>query len=879
MKTKIVILLTFSLLLAGFHAESTEPIQKISVLKKTDLELCPPGKPHLFINFEGQKITAPASPDEKLTVIEKAGSQDKDEAQKAVMAMALAGNLHTFRDLLKNKDTRLLQSYAISYQNSNRTVCIDPEIEDAVIEHFDDPELRMPMLSFFVNNKYRGRAFFNKLLQLELDIKDMRTFSWVIKSLLATNLPGIEEEVFIHAKRYTVGMDLKYWWSLISIDQHYMEFFINRNYKPAVGYMKMILDETHYSKTRDMHLTHVINRHTAIYYRLDNFPSYLVEDIYAKQLGKLEDVEWDELFNIELELVGRYALKHALSYENRSEIVEHLSRILQNEAVFSEHTVKEYKTDYIDYKIRDRVYEMLTRSGTDAAGVALIRELNRLVEAREAISGHTLKVHILNKLLNLPGTVKLDIAEFMRAVPELDERTRVLIVPQILAKHPHPEGHAYLLSLLEFTIEYGEEYKMYYGHDYKKGYNLMISTLLLFDKAEYLFNTRHKVEELFEQGKLDEDLYVSSSKKINSLIGNESPMFTKLMERREAEEKARKRQIAKEEEAEWMKPFEEKIEDNMSREGIMRNIKALSRYGGGANNASKWLVIAGADIIPYAHEALRDPESSPEFKVKLINILGEIGDSRSIRPIIKATHKMKEKAQVYKYAFLALAQMPMTEASFAFAREQLENEREPIVHGSALIYFAIHRDQRALEWAKKYSSSDKEPRVRYAALYLSSRLGNKDATETILGLLKNETKRSEQEMLLRSLAELVSPEEFHRLTGKLGISKNLEHYKNALWISEFRNASDDVKSVYAEKLLGSSVLWDRMEGVRYLIRENQEEILQKYLLIDPRVELPFVLEAMQSNTGSLIIVEARKMGYRIEQTDGDINLVKIQKKR
>jgi hypothetical protein len=517
---------------------------------------------------------------------------------------------------------------------------------------------------------------------------------------------------------------------------------------------------------------------------------------------------------------------------------------------------------------------MLTQSGTDAAGIALIKELNRLVKIQKSKSSHTLKVHILNKLLNLPSTVKLDIPEFMKAVPELDERTRILIVPQILAKHPHPEGHAYLLSMLEFIVAYGEEYKMYYGQDHRAGYNQMISTLLLFDKAEYLFSTHLKVEELFEQGKLDEDLYVTSSKQLNSLIGNESPMFTRLMERREAEEKARKRQIAKEKEAEWMKPFEEKIADNMSHEGIRRNIKVLSRYGSGAKNASKWLIIAGDDILPYAHEALRDPESSPEFKVQIINILGAIGDKRSIKPIIETAHQMKETAQVYKYAFLALAKMPMTEASFAFAREQLELEREPIVHASALIYFAIRKDQRALKWAKKYSSSDAEPRVRNAALYLSARLGDKDAVETILVSLKNETKRSEQEILLRSLAELTSPEEFQRLTGKLEISKDSKHYKNTLWISEFRNATDDKKSVYAEKLIDSSVLWDRREGVRYLIKENQEEILRKYLLTDPRVELPFTLEAMQSPVGLLIIVEARKMGYRIEQTDGDINLVK-----
>ena len=58
------------------------------------------------------------------------------------------------------------------------------------------------------------------------------------------------------------------------------------------------------------------------------------------------------------------------------------------------------------------------------------------------------------------------------------------------------------------------------------------------------------------------------------------------------------------------KPYEEQIKENISPEGIQRNINALSNYGSGAKSAAKWLVIAGPDILPYAHTALRDPEAS-----------------------------------------------------------------------------------------------------------------------------------------------------------------------------------------------------------------------------------------------------------------------------
>jgi HEAT repeat protein len=833
--------------------------------------LCPEADHQKSITLNGRAISVPKILEEK-ELLERLHSRDQKESFTSAISLGLGGSMRAFSVLLKKRDLNLLSLYGSYYQNRNGSRCIDPLLEKKIIEKFDDPELKEYLLTFFRKNLYQSRELFEKLVAVDLVLKEIRFSTAMVGALAATHQPDIENEVLEHAIRYTVDVEPNYWHMLLPIDKYYLDFFVQRNYKPAVSFMQEILDETHYAIVPETYRTHVYNRHRALYYQLDRFPSSLVAGVFAKQLSKLENVARDEIFfNIELEAAGRYALKHAVSFEGRNEIVRYLAEILATEQAYAL-SASDSVIAVIDYKMRSHAIEFLAQAGTRDSGIILTTELNRQVSLPRGKSSLALIAQILNNLIALPATIEIDVPEFMKAVKKMDERTQLLIVPQVLKKHPHFEGHVFLLSQLDNIVSSARDFKLKYGMDYKYAYKMIFDVLITFDAADYLFLTRQEVDGLFEKESLDEELYISSSKQLNALIGNESELYTALREKREVEEIERKRKRAYAEETRYRQNFEDQITENMSPEGIRKNIQALSQHGSRSKNAALWLVMTGPDILPAAHSAIRHPDTDIKVKLKLIAILGAIGDARSIQPILDAVRS--EPENIHKHVFLALSQMPMTKESFDFAVALLTEEHNVIVQRSALVYFAAHRERRALNWAKKYSQPDINKELRLAALFLLARLGEQEAKGLILEALKSEQKRSNLETMLRSLAEVTTPEEFISITDNMNLDKKPQWFHSAQWITKFRNAEGKRKAVFAERLLTSDYYWDIREAAQYLIKEEETEILQRHLLPDPRVEHPLILEAMQHRAGRTIYLEARKMGYRFKETPEGIQLVR-----
>jgi hypothetical protein len=478
--------------------------------------LCPKGNHHKSINMNGRPISVPKILDEK-ELLEKLRSEDEEEALTAAISLALGGNLKAFSLLLEKRDMNLLRMYGWNYQNRNGHRCVAPFIENKVIELFDDPEIREPLLSFFGKNLYQSRELFEKLFSVDLDLKKIRVYSSVIRAIVATNQRDIEEKMLQHAMQYTQNIEVKYWHNFMPIDKYYLDFFIQRNYKPAVTYMQEILDETHYSIVSKTHKTHVYNRQRALYYQLDKLPSYLVEEVFAEQLSKLKGITRDEIFfNIELEYAARYALKHALSLEGRKNIVQYLALLLATEQTPNPSASKKALA-LIDYKMRSNAIEFLGQANTRGTGPILIKELNRQVDLANGRSSTSLVGHILTTLSTLPASIEIDIPKFMKAVYELDKRTQLLIVTHILGKHPHPEGHAFLLSQLQDIASPGENFRMQYGVESKSAFKLIFDILITFDAADYLFLSRQKIDNLFGGGGLDEQSYISYSKQLNAL--------------------------------------------------------------------------------------------------------------------------------------------------------------------------------------------------------------------------------------------------------------------------------------------------------------------------------------------------------------------------
>ena len=95
-----------------------------------------------------------------------------------------------------------------------------------------------------------------------------------------------------------------------------------------------------------------------------------------------------------------------------------------------------------------------------------------------------------------------------------------------------------------------------------------------------------------------------------------------------------------------------------------------------------------------------------------------------------------------------------------------------------------------------------------------------------------------------------------------------------MWLSEYRNATSAKKAEAARKLLQSEYLLDRREAVQYLIGRNRVDILEHFLFADPMVELSYMVEVHGSHVGQLIVLEAKKMGYLIEEANDGIRLSK-----
>jgi hypothetical protein len=579
------------------------------------------------------------------------------------------------------------------------------------------------------------------------------------------------------------------------------------------------------------------------------------------------------LFNVELEAVGRRSIEHAQSIAQRKRIVDHLERIIQtgNRLGYGVCEEKAHSTGSFNIIIRSRLIQFLGQAATDEAAEVLLQEFQDLVEKKGCRDATNMASQVVIALNTLPESISLNVAEFLQAVLRFEDRERYLTIPLILKKHPHPEGHKYLLSLLDEITAKKDELKSVFGMDFQGSFNWMLDILLAFDKPEYLFETRRKIDSFYEEKRLEEAIYMSASQRLNSLIGNESPLYTALRKQKEAEERERKRQLAIQQRKAYLASYEEQIEENLSPEGIKKNVEQLSSGGFAAKRAAGWLVLAGPEALPYMHDALLDASSTSRFKHKLISVLGVIGDQSSIQPVLKTLHA--DSSFVHKDVFLSLSHMPVTNEAFAFVEKQLLNSNSTKIKQSALIYFALEKESRARKWIDQYSDTT-DPELRLAALYLAARLHDQRAKNSIIALLMDNPDRSDQGVLLRSLAELVSPDEFQGTIKKSEINQTTGDYYQALWLSEYRDAAGVEKVVAAQKLLQSEYLWDRREVVRYLIEHNRVDILEPFLLADPRVELPYMVEVQGSHVGQLIVLEAKKMGYLIEDTDKGIRLSK-----
>ena len=142
------------------------------------------------LKFNKKILYIPDSEDQVRDLLGKISSSNQDEATSAIVSLALAGNLEAFTKLLDAQNANGLSLYCAYYQNADEKKCIDPVLETAVIEYLDDPKSGEALLQLFRKNYYQSRVLFEKLINMDTGVGNVRRFGLIVNALVAGNLPG-----------------------------------------------------------------------------------------------------------------------------------------------------------------------------------------------------------------------------------------------------------------------------------------------------------------------------------------------------------------------------------------------------------------------------------------------------------------------------------------------------------------------------------------------------------------------------------------------------------------------------------------------------------------------------------------------------------------
>lgn len=515
-----------------------------------DSATCPNADRIYQIDFNNEILLIPNTEDEVQDLLGNISSNKKDVSDRAIISLALMGNLEAFKKLLNEGNNNWLRLYCSYYQNANGTKCIDPLLEEAVIEHLNDPETGVALLQLFRKNLYQSRFLFNKLLHMEQDVRDARElikFEVIVGALTANNIQGTEQDVLQHGLTYAAHIDRKLWWDVSSVDSYYVDFFSRRDFEPGIEYIQEILDTHHFSEVPEIYKGHLLNRQAALYSKLDAFPFSKTGDIFIHQLSKLADLlPWDFLFYGDLDNLGGLAIKHAQTISQRKQIVDLLTKMIktgnrQGLSVCAEEDKS--KSNAMVNSVRSKLIQLLAQAATDEAASVLVQEIEDSVERKGCRDKIDYATHIVTTLDEFPASISLNVPDFLMAARKIEGQQRYFAVPSILKKHIHPDGFKYLLLLLDEISVMKAEPNPIFGTDFRFVFSSLFEILLAFDKPEYLYETRIKIDSLHEENKLDDEIYMSASNKLNFLIGNESLMYKAFLKQKKEKASKQKMQL------------------------------------------------------------------------------------------------------------------------------------------------------------------------------------------------------------------------------------------------------------------------------------------------------------------------------------------------
>ena len=298
--------------------------------------------------------------------------------------------------------------------------------------------------------------------------------------------------------------------------------------------------------------------------------------------------------------------------------------------------------------------------------------------------------------------------------------------------------------------------------------------------------------------------------------------------------------------------------ENIPATTIEEDIAALG--GSDTRKAGPRLIDRGPNVLPAVHEAFRKKDVSPRQALALLQVMQALADKSSVPILLELLTKYPSNP-LRRGMLLTLAMLPVTEEAFVFNAKLADDQEEPWrTRRMAYTWFGLHRDPRGRPFAEALRD-DPDPERRITALYVLAQLGEPSALEPVSQILKQGPPSSYRDVLLLSLAELTTPEDFVlRAPASLEWSGG---YKHSLLYARYRNAGTDDKTSICQDLLRSSYPGHLGVAVRCLLESGHADDLRPHAALS--LETP--------GRDAMIRNEIRKAGWQIIDTDEEFRII------
>ena len=296
---------------------------------------------------------------------------------------------------------------------------------------------------------------------------------------------------------------------------------------------------------------------------------------------------------------------------------------------------------------------------------------------------------------------------------------------------------------------------------------------------------------------------------------------------------------------------------------IATDIAALSLSGTKHVRAYLRLMERAPNSLPAMHRALVAPDTTHRVRSRLILLVQDLGDPRSVDAIIKAVETNPEQPGILRDGLRALAELPPSPASLEMVTSVLEDpQANEVAQRQALLYFANHRDQRGARWATHFAEDGNE-KMRIVTLYLAASLEDPKALQPIINLLQEQPNHTDRYALLLGLSYLTNLTEFEELTKAQPRDKE---YESVLRIARSRIADEEELVALTQQMLNSRFPNERRLAIDTLLKvkgiDGLSPLIAQWGSVSPR-------------TRAAIAAGLYRAGYQLVEKDRNLGIERL----